>query len=66
MRSRDGRPLRGCDIPAHPCEWFDEWKAIATPWSHEWNSDWGRVVRAELKRLGWRPVRVARWRVEWR
>ena len=66
MRSNDGRPLAGCDVPQHPCEYFDEWRAITALWSFEYHSDWGKLIRADLRRLGWHPVRIDSMTIRWR
>jgi hypothetical protein len=65
VRSRDGRPLTREDLPSHPNQFFDEWRAVTVPFTIEWNSAWGRHLRRELRRLGWRLERVEYWRVSW-
>ena len=65
MRSNYGRPLCPQDLPEHPDPLSSSWLGITALWSLEWHSAWGRALRAELKRLGWRPVRVDSMRVHW-
>lgn len=66
MRSNDGRALQAGDLPAHPCGYFCEWRAITALWSYEYQSEWGKLVRAELQRLGWRRVRIDSMTIAWR
>lgn len=65
MRSNDGRPLRDEDLPSPPEPHFCVRTGISTINSYEWMHPWSRALRARLRHLGWSPVRVERYRVEW-
>ena len=65
LRSNYGQGLTRDMLPTHPDELFYEWLSITATWSSEWNSDWGRHLRKELKRLGFKPLKVDTMTVRW-